>query len=318
MKLLDIDFGPVLDASGARGFFGDGYPYHRTFRSIGLDFTGSTFVSKTATLTRKTGFLLYHPDGVTPLETHPDCVIVRFRKGIVLNAVGLGNPGINALLAAGRWQELDKPFFISVMPVLGEREWRLQEFVAMMRAIRARRREFKAPFGLQLNLSCSNVGLEIGQLVDEAVELLSVAAHYLPGVPLMPKFSVETPLEALLPIARSEHCHALCVSNALRWGSMYDRISWRELFGSDESPLKLYGGGAMSGAPLLPLVTDWVKKARCLGIAKPINAGGGILDFDDARTLFKAGADSVSLGSIAILRCWRVRKTIAAIQKIFG
>jgi len=318
MKLLDIDFGPVLDASGARGFFGDGYPFHRRFRRVGLDFTGSAFVAKTATLAKKTGFLLYHPDGVTPLESRPDCVIVRFRQGIVLNAVGLGNPGIDKLLAANRWQEFERPFFISIIPILEKREWRLQEFVAMMRAIRAHRRKFRSRFGLQISLPDATIGFDAGPFVDEMTELLSVAAHFLPDVPLMPKFSVETPPEAMPPVAGSEHCHAICVSNALHWGSMYDRISWREIFGSDESPLKLYGGGSMSGAPLLPFVTDWVKKARCLGITKPINAGGGILDFDDARTLFDAGADSVFLGSIAILRGWRVRKTIAAIRKNFG
>jgi len=314
MKLLGVDFGPVLDASGVRGFFGDGYPHHRHLQRIGLDFAGSTFVSKTATLAGKVGFLAYGSDGVTPLESFPGCVIVKFRQGVVLNAVGLGNPGIGKLLSAGRWQQREDPFFISVMPIFAGREWRLQEFVDLMRIIASRRREFSARFGLQINLSCGNVGLDIGQLAAEAVDLLDVAAHYLPDVPLMPKFSVETSPEAVLPVAERANCHAVCVSNAVRWGALPDRIDWRGIFGRDESPLKLYGGGALSGAPLLPLVTDWVMKARALGIAKPINAGGGALSTGDAQALFEAGADSIFLGSVATLRPWRVKKIIQAVK----
>jgi imidazole glycerol phosphate synthase subunit HisF len=53
-------------------------------------------------------------------------------------------------------------------------------------------------------------------------------------------------------------------------------------------------------------VADWVAAARATGICKPINAGGGILSARDALTLLDAGADSVFIGSAAILRPWRV------------
>lgn len=314
MQILGIDFGTILDASGVRGFFGEGYPYHRYGRKFGLDLTGSTFVAKTASLIRRTGYLLYHQDGITPLESFPKCVVIKPFRGLVLNAVGLSNPGIEKLLADGRWQARLEPFFISVIPIFDQPEWRLQEFVDLMRAIAKRRAEFRAKFGLQINLSCANVGLNIGQLIEEAQNMLAVASHFLPGVPLMPKFSLETPPEIILPITADENCHALCISNAVRWGALRDRISWRKLFGSDRSPLELYGGGALSGAPLLPLVVDWVSRARALGICKPINAGGGVLSVDNAQTLFEAGADSIFLGSIAMLRPWRIKKLIRIVR----
>ncbi|MBU0624896.1 hypothetical protein KKF05_00980 [Patescibacteria group bacterium] len=314
MQILGIDFGTVLDGSGVRGFFGDGYPYHRYSRRFGLDFTGSTFVAKTASLIRRTGYLLYHQDGTTPLERFPKCIVIKPFQGLVLNAVGLSNPGIEKLLADGRWQARPEPFFISVIPIFDQPEWRLQEFVDLMRAIAMRRAEFRARFGLQINLSCANAGFDISQLIEEAQNLLAVASHFLPDVPLMPKFSVETPAELILPITADENCHALCVSNALRWGALHDRINWRELFGSDRSPLELYGGGALSGAPLLPLVIDWVTKARALGIHQPINAGGGVLSINDAQALFEAGADSIFFGSIAMLRPWRIKKLIGTVH----
>jgi dihydroorotate dehydrogenase len=112
----------------------------------------------------------------------------------------------------------------------------------------------------------------------------------------------------------SEHpaCDALCVSNTLPWGSLPEYIDWRELFGSEVSPLADIGGGGLSGKPLLWRVIDWLRVARSErgGIRKPINAGGGILSLRDAQETMRAGADSIFLGSIAILRPWRVRGII--------
>ena len=102
----------------------------------------------------------------------------------------------------------------------------------------------------------------------------------------------------------------LCISNTIPWGTMPDRINWKKLFGSATSPLEKFGGGGLSGAPLLPLVFEWVTNARAAGLTCPLNAGGGILAPNDAEALFDAGADSVFIGSMAILRPWRVRATI--------
>ena len=86
------------------------------------------------------------------------------------------------------------------------------------------------------------------------------------------------------------------------------------MFGSDVSPLHHPGGGGLSGAPLLPLSVEWIARARKLGMKTPINGGGGILSFRDAQLVMDAGANSVFLGSIAMLRGWRVQKTINQVR----
>jgi len=314
VKLLDIDFGPVTDASGVRGFFGEGYPFHRPLKPFGLDLSDSTFVSKTATLNRRTGWLLYREDGITPDDLFPQCVIIKWRKGVVLNAIGLGNLSLLDLLLCRSWQSRIDPFFISLMPLGETPQQRMQEFIEMIVLLVNQRGSFRAPFGLQINLSCANTGLDTCPLVGEASEFLDVASHHLPGVPLMPKFSAEVSPEAVLPVTRNVNCHAICVSNAVHWGALPDRIDWHGLFGQNLSPLHVYGGGALSGAPLLPIVVDWILKARAIGIDKPINASGGILSVGDAQALFVAGADSVALGTVAMLRPWRVRGIIRAVH----
>ncbi len=116
MKLRGIDFGCVTDASGVRGFFGEGYRTHRLLKPFGLDFRGSTFVAKTCTLAPRAGNMPLRGDW-TPRKLLPDCVVTRWGQGAVLNAVGLSNPGAEALFNDGRWQARKEPFFISFMPI---------------------------------------------------------------------------------------------------------------------------------------------------------------------------------------------------------
>jgi dihydroorotate dehydrogenase len=74
----------------------------------------------------------------------------------------------------------------------------------------------------------------------------------------------------------------------------------------------------LSGAPLLSVVAEWVQEARRQGLKKPINAGGGILRPSDVDRLLTAGASSVFVGTIAILRGWRLQGTIRHANRVFA
>ena len=307
MRLRGIDFGHVLDASGARAFFGEGYPYHRLLRPIGLNFRGSTFVAKTTTVAPRVGNMPLRDD-LAPRERLPRCIVVKWWKGIALNAVGLSGPGAAALLADGRWQRRSEPFFLSFMSVATTASERHAELSGFVDLLTTHLPQFRAPIGLQLNFSCPNVSVANAGVIDEIRAALDVAATL--GIPLMPKLSVVMPLDVALAVAQHPSCDALCVSNTVPWGALTHRIDWKKLFGSDISPLAEFGGGGLSGRPLLPLVFDWLMNAREAGLTVPVNAGGGVLSPLDAHMLFAAGASSIFLGSIAMLRPWRMQKTI--------
>lgn len=312
MKLRDIDFKPVWDASGARGYFGEGYWYHRLVP--GLSFEGSTLVAKTTTYAPRKGNMELAEDGTTPKRRRPDCIVVKPWQGAALNAVGLSGPGAEALFLDGRWQELTEPFFLSFMPVGETPQQRFAELNAFVRLIDKFRMEFQAPFGLQINVSCPNTGHNFGDIEAETRMLLTRAATL--RIPLVPKFSAVTPIRTVARIAEHPDCDAVCVSNTIPWGQVDPDV--RNAFcGSQTSPLAKYGGGGLSGAPIFPLVLDWVKRAYQERFPKPINAGGGILGPKDVERLRDAGASSVFLGSIAMLRGWRVRKTIRAAHQCF-
>lgn len=322
MILREIDFGRVINASGARGFFGEGYPFHRYFRPFGLDFEGSTFVAKTTTLnarldpSQKLGNMPLRPDGITPEEFKPACIKVRLWPGITLNAVGLSGPGADALLADGRWQLRRKPFFLSFMG-MGDKAQRLDELRGFVELLSELRRGFHASFGLKLNFSCPNVGLRPAELVEEIGEALEIAAPL--GIPLVPKLNVTVPVEPIVEISRHKAFDALCISNTIPWGQLSESINWGRLWGTrrkvaspllQHSPLAHLGGGGMSGPPLLSIVCRWIRRARAAGFEKPIIGGGGIISRDGVDEMVEAGANAVSLGTVSIVRPWRVQRLI--------
>jgi len=328
LVLNGVDYGPVQSASGAQGWFGEGYWYHRYVP--GLNWKGCTFVAKTTTLNARKGNMLLNERGEVK-ERFPKCVVVNLRKGIVLNSVGLSGPGAEALIGMGDWQRREDPFFLSFMSVSSTIEDRLFEAHAFADLLNGHADSFCAPFGVQINLSCPNTGHDPTEIAKDTKRILEVFQFLRPEIPIVPKFNVLYPVEALSEL--ESFCDAICVSNTLPWGTLPAEVDWARLFGGawarharghqewiPLNPLKTRGidGGGLSGAPLLPLVEEWVKAARGRGIDIPINAGGGILCPNDVDRLAKAGADSVFLGSIAILRGWRVRSTIRRAHKLLG
>lgn len=318
MRLNGTEFGPVWGASGVQGWFGEGYRHHRWLGPLGPDFTGVTFVAKTTTLDARIGNMPLRPDW-TPAETMPACIKVSPGKGFVLNAVGLSGPGAYALLARHRWQEQRAPFFISFMSVAPSCAARLDETERFARMLMEHLPGFSGAFGLQVNFSCPNVGLDPSGLLGEVREALDVLAPL--GIPLVPKFNVLLAPEAAVRLGEHPHCAAICVSNTVPYGKMPEDIPWRDLFGRRvygakkgdvvPSPLGELGGGGLSGRPLFPLVRRWVNAYKKAGGTTPLNAGGGILHVSDVDRLVDEGLDlrhdSIFVGSVAILRPWRVR-----------
>ena len=327
MKLRGIDFGSILDASGAEGFFGEGYRHHKLLGPFGPNFLGCTFVAKTTTLEYCKGNMPMREDGITPVELRPRCILPNFRHGNIrlsarmfrdcymLNAVGLSGPGADALFRDGRWQARTTPFFLSFMAIAKTAEERAEELKRFVRLFASYLPQFHAPVGLQVNKSCPNRGLNLDPLVDEARNDLVITAPL--DVPVMFKFNVLTPIPAVKAIAESPGCDALCISNTIGFDKAPDKIDWKKLFGSDVSPLAEFGGGGLSGRPLRNLALTWLNDARNAGIAVPINAGGGILDTDDVQLFRDYGASSAFVGSVANLRPLRVQSIIKTAKRLF-
>lgn len=307
MELRGIHFGSVLGASGVQGFFGEGYWFHRIGRLLGWGLEDMTFVAKTATLNPREGNMPLD-SRYMPRELFPSCIKVRPRRGVMLNSVGLSNPGLAVLLATGQWQARSEPFMLSIMSIAGTPEDRLAELREMIAMIGDAKDDFKAPFGLQVNMSCPNTGHAPSELIGESATVIECAAQL--GIPIIPKYSIATaPITAIAELQGHPGCDAICVSNTLPFG--WEQLDWKRVWGTETSPIAHLGGGGLSGKPLLPLVCAWIRELRAAGFTKPINGGGGILRPRDVNAYHKAGASSVFLGSVAALRPFRVPFIIA-------
>lgn len=330
MNLRGVEFDNTFVASGTLNFFGQGWPFHKYYRHIpGFSFNNATLISKTATAEPNPGNMELNDD-LQPKKKilngahinflkgtvlFQDCIYVDYAKRIVLNAVGLSNHGIDNLIARNKWQQLENPFIISFACVGKTKDERKTEAIKF--SSRLKLAKFKSRFGVEINISCPN-NRNHEELDDkEVIDILKIFATSLPETPLIVKFSVVTDITEARKVALCSFCDAISISNSIPFGSKPLKIDWAKLFGSLDSPLKKYGGGAMSGHPLLGLTYEWISRARRFGINIPIIAGGGILSKSDVHHLYDARINAIAIGSVAILHPWRVQGIINHANALF-
>ncbi|MFA6551365.1 MAG: HisA/HisF-related TIM barrel protein [Patescibacteria group bacterium] len=337
MKLREIDFGSIFCASCTRNVSGEGWRLTRPF----LNWTGSTLITKTVTLEPRAGNMPLD-ENWQPWEIFPSCIKTFFLQGAALNALGLSGPGIKAILASGVWQKIDEPFIISFMPLGATVYERLAETREFVKILRAQLSSFKAQgkIALEINLSCPNVhsgflGAESSKFVDEACDILKEANIL--EIPLIIKINALVPPSIANLIAKHPSCDALDISNTIPFGAETDPpIPWwrysswwtlKGLFGL-KSPLyyrrfnkgreeKEKQPGGLSGRPLYRVIFKWVEDFRRLNGETSLIVGGGIFSVEDATYLLKLDADAISLGTVAMIRPWRVQGIIKAVNKYF-
>lgn len=317
LTLRGVNYGSIFCAPGARGFFGEGYPYHRIAGPLGMTWEGTGFVSKTIVYPPRAGNMPFRGDRLTPRELLvPRSIVVKPFSGHVLNAVGLSGPGAEWALATGRWQVITEPFMISFMSVAATADERLRETEQFVKLLRRYLPQFQAPVAVQFNRACPNTGHPPDEFYAETYAQLDLFGTL--GISIVVNYNPAVPGEVLKSTAEHKACEALWVANTFPWGD--PRINWEAIFGSLESPLSrrnlpVPGGGGLSGPVCLPHTIERVIEARRLGITKPIVAGNGVQRASDVRTLRRAGADAVAIGVVAMVRPWRMRSIIAAANR---
>jgi dihydroorotate dehydrogenase len=318
MLLRGIDVGCAFVSSGALGFFGDGYAYHHVppWRYWAAAQDHMTFVAKTTTLHPRAGNMPLDWK-YDPRELFPRCIVVDFRQSFVLNAVGLSGPGAQALFEEGPWFQRTKPFFLSFMAVGKRREDRLQEAQGFVSLFSRYRSLFKTSVGLEINISCPNVGHQWEDLIHEAHGMLDTFSVL--DIPLVPNVSAVLRPQAARGIAEHPACDAVSVANSIPFGEFPERINWKKLFGTLISPLERrgFGPGGLSGKPIYPVTLDWLEELQDARyrFPKPLIIGGGIQDGVDAERVLRAGfpaVRAVKYGTGFLLRPWNAYSVVQA------
>ncbi len=311
IKIGDQYVNPAICAVGARGFYGEGYPFHRHgWQYLGMDWSGMGFAAKTMTLLphRGKGFnekgnMELRDDGTTPREFSPRCIAVYFLRngGEVFNAVGLASFGLEFYFRSGKLHELDEPFFLSLALDSADSAGQEAELRDACRLIKTYL-PFRVPVALQLNEGCPNNEHAICQAAEIICRRVEIAMAIL-GIPIWVNCNALMPTAVLLEVARI--ADGLWIGNTIPWRApeTVGRIDW-DRYGR-ASPIRRRGiaaDGGLSSHQCLQFTVDKVKDLRDSGCSAQIVAGNGVRDIDDFRLLHAAGANGAFYGSGAIVR----------------
>ncbi len=325
MKIKNIEFN-VNAASGALGWFGEGYWYHKWYESFFPSFAKTagdmSFVAKTITTDLRIGNLPLD-ENYAPKDLFPRCIKVYPLRGFMLNAVDSSGPGFKKLLATGKWQNIIRPALgISFMPVgntleemLRETSWFRYELIKVIEY-----NDFASPIWIQINVSCPNTEPENHQLVlDNVTEILKQFQYlrsYLLVIDL--KVNLLMPNKVIKEIWQKGLCDLITISNTIKYGTEGFGINWKKLFWwRKTSPLAKFGGGGLSGKPLFKPLCEKIMSVRRDCIQIPIKAGGGIFSVSNIRTLRAYGANAIELGTVISLRPWRIRRMVEEAKRLF-
>jgi dihydroorotate dehydrogenase len=280
-------------ASGALGFYGEGWPWDRPFMWVKqLDPSFFTVFCKTVTYKERKGNLKwYWPFGC-----------IRLVGGLsntrgVLNSVGLTNPGCLHWFA--EFEMKRNPRVSLAASILAEGPKAVKEIREMLSLT-----DGLMLVAVEINASCPNTGGDIlentKQIIDVCQEAKRISRH-----PLVLKLSVVHNIREILPEIKGA-IEAISINS----------VPWRVIFPKYESPLAHLGGGGLSGKTVQCKTWKFAQQISDLTDIPVI--WPGMWDCEDIELARKKGAKTVSFGSIFLRYPWRPCKFVRKDMKNRG
>jgi dihydroorotate dehydrogenase (NAD+) catalytic subunit len=287
VKLPGLDLkNPIIPASGCFGF---GEEYARYFD---LNKLGSIMVKATT---------------LEPRFGNPTPRVAETANGM-LNAIGLQNPGLDAVMAEKLpWLAQHFPELPIIANVAGSEE---ADYVAVCAKIGAAE-NVKA---IELNISCPNVkhgGQQFGTNPEVAYELVK-ACKAVATVPLYVKLSPN--VTDIVPIAQA-------VEKAGADGiSMINTLMGVRFDLKTRQPILANVTGGLSGPAIKPVALKLVHQVAQL-VDLPIIAMGGVMTAQDVLEFYMAGASAVAVGTANFtdpLVCPKIIDNLPAVMDRYG
>jgi dihydroorotate dehydrogenase (NAD+) catalytic subunit len=231
------------------------------------------------------GGLVTKAVSVAPRAGAPAPRVAEFEGGMI-NAVGLANPGVDAVRDAHLpWLATHLSRARTLVNVVGSTEADFPEVIERLG---------DAPYdGIELNVSCPNVkagGLEFGA-DPTALTAVVRGSRRVTRRPLFVKLSPTLPdIATTARIAVDAGADGISVVNTIP-GLVIDVERRRPALG--------FGSGGVSGPGLLPVGVLATRKVR-QAVAVPIIGVGGIASATDILQYLIAGASLVAVGTAAL------------------
>ncbi len=281
---------PVIAASGTYGF--------------GREFNEVYDISQIGGISTK---------GMT-LEPRVGNPVPRIAEGdsVILNAVGLQNPGVESFIEKDLGYLKSKGVVI-IANVAGKTLEDYGKICARLNGL--------VDF-VELNISCPNVkagGMAFGIKPESIKEVTRVSKNSLTKTPLMVKLSPN--VESISVNAKAaEECGADCVSLINTLTGMVIDLERRK-------PIIANNTGGVSGAGIRPIALRMVYEAAH-AVKIPVIGMGGITSGEDAISFIMAGAKAVQVGTanftnanampeiISQMNAWLDGHNIASVNEI--
>ena len=268
---------PVIPASGC---FGYGYEFAELYDINCL----GTFSFKGTTLTPRFG--------------NPTPRIAEYAGGL-LNAVGLQNPGVDAVIS----EELPKLARVFHKPVMANISgFSVEEYVT----VAARLDQCDQVGWLEVNVSCPNVhggGMSFGTDPAAAAEV-TAAVKKVSSKPVIVKLSPN--VTDITEIARA------CEGAGADGLSLINTVLGMRIDLKTRKPILANVTGGMSGPGIFPLALRMVwQVSRAVKI--PVVGMGGVSSAADVIEMLLAGAAAVEIGAANLVDPYASRDIVAAL-----
>ena len=223
--------------------------------------------------------------GLAPRQGHPNPTVVAYGGGL-LNAIGLANPGAEAMAgilrhARSRCAPLGVPVIASVF---GETAAAFGEVVRVLEAAE--------PDLYEVNISCPNVASEFGQpFAADPVQAAAATAAVRAATrrPVIVKLSAN--VSDIVAVARAvvdAGADAINAINTLGPGMVIDIRA--------RAPVLANKVGGLSGPAIRPVAVRCVYELS-RAVPVPIIGTGGVMSGEDMVEMIMAGATAVGVGS---------------------
>ena len=210
---------------------------------------------------------------------HPAPRVAEFPGGM-LNAVGLANPGLEAV-ATHELPWLSRLRGVRVLVNVAGAT--IEDYVRVLERLA----DAEGVTAFEINASCPNTsagGLEFGSTAEGLAELVR-RIRPCTRKPLVIKLSPILPdLPAMARVAQQEGADAVSLVNTIP-GTLAGRLG--------------NGFGGVSGPALLPIGVAATRRVR-EQVDLPVIGVGGIRTAEDAREYLRAGASLVAIGTAAL------------------
>lgn len=220
-----------------------------------------------------------------PRVGHPNPVVVDYGAGLI-NAVGLSNPGVEAMVEEiRRARQLLRPLGVPIIASIFANS--VYDF-----GITARYISEAEPDLIEANISCPNVEEEFGQIFSSTPYVAAQVTRRVKSatkIPVIVKLSPNvTSIAEVAKAVVAAGADAISAINTVGPGMLVD-IETGSMVLSNRV-------GGLSGPAVRPLAIRCVYDI-CRAVSVPVIGLGGISDSRDAIEMLTVGADAVAIGS---------------------